>query len=114
MAMEKNGQLVNILKTYQSELLEGWLSGLLSRTVRRDTAAENEMRAQAARFIPMLIKAVEKSSSENIDAAAWDDVRQLLSDISQSRVRQGFSPIETAIFIFSLIEPLVSFLRSSL
>src|SRR3569833_2540034 len=114
MAMEKNGQLVNILKTYQSELLEGWLSGLLSRTVRRDKAAENEMRDQAARFIPLLIKAVEKSSSVNIVAAAWDDVRQLLSDISQSRVRQGFTPIETANFIFSLKEPLFSYLRTAL
>jgi len=38
----------------------------------------------------------------------------MLTDISQTRVRQGFSSIETASFIFALKDPLFSYLRQSL
>jgi len=114
MATQKNVQLANILRTHQNELLDSWLNDLLSRTVRRDKAAESEIREQAGRFIPLLAKAVEKGQTESIDTAAWDEVRQLLSDISQSRVRQGFSSIETAQFIFSLKDPLFVYLRTAL
>lgn len=114
MTMEKSGQLAKILRTYQNELLEGWLSGMLSHTVRRDKAAESEFREQASRFIPVLLKAVEKSQTFDINTPEWEEVRQLLSDISRSRVRQGFNPIETANFIFSLKDPLFAYLRTAL
>jgi rsbT co-antagonist protein RsbR len=41
----------------------------------------------------------------------WSAVRELLGQFSRSRALQGFTPSETATFIFSLKEPLFALLR---
>lgn len=109
----KSTHLAAVVSKYQDQLLEGWLAGLTSR-VRRDKTATADLQVQAKQFLPLLAAALEKTSSTNIDEAGWADVRQLLSEISHSRVRQGFTPIETATFIFSLKQPIFELLRNSL
>ncbi|HKP66071.1 MAG TPA: STAS domain-containing protein, partial [Casimicrobiaceae bacterium] len=44
----------------------------------------------------------------------WSDARDLLREISRSRATQGFSPSETASFVFSLKQPIFDMLRSEL
>lgn len=114
MSTEKTTQLAKIITQYESELLEGWLSGLMTRMIRRDKNAEAELRQQATRFLPMLVGAINNSKSNDIEGAAWDDTRHMLTEISQARVRQGFSSIETASFIFALKDPLFAYLRKEL
>jgi rsbT co-antagonist protein RsbR len=112
MSRETTGTLANVIRNNQQALLEGWLEGMLSRVVRRDRGAEAELRDQAARFLPLVAGAVEKGGNYDIDTPAWGEVRSLLGEISQSRLRQGFSPVETATFVFSLKEPLFKLLRT--
>ena len=107
-------QLAHIITEHHTPLLEGWLADLIAKLMRRDKIAENELRQQAAQFLPLLAGALDASGSFDIEARAWDDTRQLLSEISQARVRQGYSPIDTASFVFSLKEPLFSYLRTAL
>jgi len=114
MSHENAVQLASTIAKYQHELLDGWLSGLMARMVRRDKGAEAELRQQAARFLPLLVQSLEKSTGNDIEGAAWDDTRHMLTEISQARVRQGFSSIETASFIFALKEPLFGYLRTAL
>jgi rsbT co-antagonist protein RsbR len=114
MSNENSLQLAAIINAHEAELLEGWLSGLMSRMIRRDKNAEAELRQQAKRFLPLLVHAIEKGGSADIEAAAWDDARHMLTEISQARVRQGFSSIETASFIFALKDPLFAYLRIAL
>jgi len=114
MSQATTGHLARIFGDNQDALLEGWLSGMLSRMVRRDKNAEAELRQQAARFIPLLIKALDKGQTYDIDQPSWAELRHLLGDISAARVRQGFSPTETATFVFALKEPLFALLRSAL
>ncbi len=115
MSIEKSLQLGNIITQYEGALLEGWLSGLMARMLRRDKSAETELRQQAARFLPMVAQALEKAGGNiDIEAGGWDEVRHALTEISQARVRQGFSSIETANFIFSLKDPLFQYLRTAL
>ncbi len=114
MSDDKNQQLAAIITAHQRELLDGWLSGLMSRMIRRDKTAEAELRQQAERFLVLLAQALQKADNGDIESAAWDDARHMLTEISQARVRQGFSSIETASFIFSLKEPLFAYLRSEM
>ncbi|WP_151636152.1 STAS domain-containing protein [Noviherbaspirillum aerium] len=108
------GHLAKVLTSNSEQLLSGWLNGMLSRMVRRDKASEGETAQQASRFIALLAAAVAEGKSYDINAPVWGDVKALLSDISLARVRQGFSPIETATFVFSLKEPLFALLRTEL
>jgi rsbT co-antagonist protein RsbR len=114
MSMATTGQLAKILNDNQESLLEEWLGGMLSRMVRRDKAAEADIRQHATRFIPLVVKAIEKGQGYEFDSPAFADVRAQLAEMSAARVRQGFSPTETATFIFALKEPLFALLRSTL
>ncbi|UOD31091.1 STAS domain-containing protein [Massilia violaceinigra] len=114
MSNDKSTQLALIITKFEHELLEVWLSGLMTRMIRRDKNAEAELRQQATRFLPLLVQALERGATIDIEGAAWDDTRHMLTEISQARVRQGFSSIETASFIFALKEPLFAYLRTAL
>ena len=109
----KSTHLAAVVSQYQEQLLDSWLAGLVSPQ-RRDRNTTTDFRAQAGQFLPLLAKTLEATGSTNIEAAGWSDVRQLLTEISQSRVRQGLTPIETANFIFSLKKHIFELLRNKL
>jgi rsbT co-antagonist protein RsbR len=108
------GHLANVIAKYSETLHQGWLDTMLSRTVRRDKAAESQMPQEATRFLSTLQSTLATAQDHDINTAAWNDVRAVLSDISIIRVQQGFTPIETATFVFSLKEPLFALLRTEL
>nr|WP_314621624.1 STAS domain-containing protein [uncultured Noviherbaspirillum sp.] len=103
-----------ILIDHQTALLEGWLATLVARLGRHETAVESEFRNQATRFLLLLGNAINIAGCSEIDSAAWTGTRQLLEEISANRVRQGYSSIETANFVFSLKEPITAYLQNEL
>ena len=105
------GLLAKVFRQNDAVLLESWLDGMFSRQVRRDKAGEAETRLQASRLIQLIASAAEQGATLDINTPAWGEVRQLLAEISGSRVRQGFSPTETATFVFSIKEPLFKAMR---
>lgn len=110
----ETSRLGDIILNHQAELLEGWVSTLVARTGRREAIAESELRQLASRFLGLVANAVNSAGTDNIDGSAWQEARQLLSEISATRVRQGYSSIETATFVFSLKEPLNVYLQAEL
>ena len=110
----ETSHLGQIILKHQAELLEGWVSTLVARTGRREASAENELRQQASRFLGLVANASNSAGTDSIDGSAWQEARQLLSEISATRVRQGYSSIETANFVFSLKEPLNTYLEAEL
>ena len=66
---------------------------------------EAELQTQCKAFLAAL-KSAMATGSDDVDSEAYGPVRDLLSDVSRSRAIQGFSPSETAVFVFSLKEPL--------
>lgn len=105
--------LGRIISENQSALLSVWITDLLSK-IRRDKASESELREQAVQFLSALSQTLQTTVDLKIETGAWAEIRQLLTEISQTRARQGFTPIETANFVFSLKEPLFTYLRSAL
>ncbi|MGZ3182115.1 MAG: STAS domain-containing protein [Telluria sp.] len=114
MSATTTGFLASVLTAHQQALLDGWLEGMLSRLVRRDKAGEAEVRAHAARFISLVAQAAGKGGNYDINTSAWSEVRQQLAELSATRVRQGYTPTETAIFVFALKEPLFALLRKEI
>ena len=110
----ETSRLGDIILNHQTELLEGWVSTLVARTGRREASAESELRQLASRFLSLVANAINSAGTDSIDGSGWQEARQLLSEISASRVRQGYSSIETANFVFSLKEPLNVYLQAEL
>lgn len=107
-------RLPQLLNEQEPAILEAWVSQQQAgQTARLDPVSEREVRAQSRAFLVAFRQAVSTSLFDDIHADAWADVRDLLSEISQTRAQQGFSPTETATFIFSLKQPLFAHLRHS-
>lgn len=110
MLVEAN-RLGNIILSYHAQLLEGWLASLVVRISRREDAIDAEIRQQASRFLMLVGNSINSDGIKDIDSAGWAETRNLLGQISANRVRQGYSSIETANFVFSLKEPLTAHLQ---
>jgi rsbT co-antagonist protein RsbR len=110
--MSHNGEtrLPEILRQHEPALLAAWLQEQQAATPEVRVKAA-ELRAQCAEFLGHLRKAVEGHDLGTIDGPQWAEVRDLLGDVSRSRGLQGFSPSETATFVFSLKKPLFELLR---
>jgi rsbT co-antagonist protein RsbR len=73
---------------------------------------ENELREQSREFLVLMQAATEGGSLTQIDGSNWAATRDFLNRASRTRAQQGFSPSETATFVFSLKQPLFNRLRS--
>jgi rsbT co-antagonist protein RsbR len=101
------------LREQREQLLTTWVGAQLAAPgVRTDLISEGELRTESDRFLVALTHAVaQDSAGASIDGDAWTEVRELLVALSRSRATQGFSPSETATFIFSFKQPLFDELR---
>jgi rsbT co-antagonist protein RsbR len=105
--------LRDVVAKHESEILGDWLERqLAATTLRRDLLDNDELREQSRRFLTLLRRGLEES--EDGVGGAWEEARKLLAEISASRAVGGFSPSETATFVFSLKEPLFRLLQQQL
>ena len=79
--------------------------------IRRRAAETDEL---ARRFLDEFRRGEEIAQFDDIQAAEWQPMRELLEDLSRDRAVQGHSASETAIFVLSLKEPLFALLREDL
>jgi rsbT co-antagonist protein RsbR len=116
MSPERKNRIAEIMAHHEKELLGSWMEQQLKSVAsRRDLVNEAELREQSRQFLKLAREAAAAGGNvEDIDSAAWAPVRELLGNLSQSRARLGFSPLETALFVFSLKEPLFTLLRQTL
>ena len=101
-----------VLKNNEKTILSGWLSELATSTRRSDLMSDAELKQQATELLRLLSEAVETSS--DIESEPFTPVREFLKDIAKSRMTDGFTPSETAMFILSLKEPIFNALRDLL
>jgi rsbT co-antagonist protein RsbR len=103
--MGQNRQMADEIRSRQDEILKEWISyQLAALTLRRDLLKESELREASRRFLELFAEAFANSADSA--APAWKPVKDYLAEISRSRALQGFSPSETATFVFSLKQPL--------
>jgi rsbT co-antagonist protein RsbR len=115
MARNAGSRVVEILDKHERELLNAWIdTQLKAPTTRRDLNQESHVREQSRDFLRRLRTAATQGGLEDVDTAAWEPVREQLQMLSIERARQGFTPAETAMFVFSLKEPLFARLRQEL
>jgi rsbT co-antagonist protein RsbR len=106
--------ILRLIDRHYQRLLSDWLT-CQRRDIRYSGAQpEAEAASLARRFLDQLRAGVGIAQLDNIEAPEWQPVREVLEDLSRDRAVQGFSPTETATFIFSLKEPLFRLLREEL
>lgn len=107
------GRLGNTLARHEDDILQAWLAHQGSQATAR-AAGQAELRHQSATFLGALRDALQRDTSGNLQSSEWDEVRRLLSSLSNSRARQGASPTDTAMFVFSLKQALFAVLQTEM
>ncbi len=109
--MRSNG-LAQIVETSENEILNEWLGKLKEAgATSAGRMSVQDLTAQCHQFLKALKAALP--SGTDINGDAYSEIRALLDHISRSRALQGYSPSETATFIFSLKEPLFNKLNAA-
>jgi len=100
------GQVTStLLEAHEAEILTGWIARLRAAgALQTGRLSESELTSQCREFLTQLRGAL--ASGADIDHPAYAGVREQLASISASRAQQGFSPRDTAVFVFSLKQPL--------
>lgn len=112
MNTNKPNGIADIFSRYEQPILADWLREQLSAlSARQDLISETELRRQSAEFLSIFTPACRAGSLTDITTPEWRPVLDYLAGVSRSRANLGFSPSETATFVFSLKQPLFARLR---
>jgi len=90
-----------------------WMAQLEALTVRTNVVSKDQLRRHCQQFLTAFANATRSGELNNVEHRSWDEVRDLLDDISTSRAKAGSTPSETATFVFSFKQPLFLRLRQA-
>lgn len=101
---------LDAIKAQRQQLLEEWTRDLEEKGATRNLK-EQELQQQTHEFLQLLISSMETRTGENISTTGWDEIRQFLEKLSNSRALLGHDSHQTAYFIFALKGPLFTLLQ---
>jgi rsbT co-antagonist protein RsbR len=106
-------ELADIIARNEEQIRTEWLRDMAKSLQRGDLMSKTELDEQSKALLLSVVKGV-KSDSNDLSGPGWGGARELLQQISASRARQGFSPVEVATFVLSLKQPIFSAVRRDL
>jgi rsbT co-antagonist protein RsbR len=107
--MEKN--TVEILKEQKSKVLDLW--------VVKQKEAEgyfniDDQFSDSQELVDAFVASLDTTTLDDVNSRGFDKVNEVLMGISVSRAKQGFSPRETGIYLFSFKEAVLEVLSENL
>jgi rsbT co-antagonist protein RsbR len=105
-------RISELIQEFQADIGAEWVAQLETQILRHTAVSKEQLRAHCQQFLSAFASATRSGELDSIDHRSWDEVRDLLSEISVTRAKAGSSPSETAIFIFSLKQALFAHLRA--
>ncbi|MCE4226505.1 STAS domain-containing protein [Methylobacterium sp. C25] len=110
MSMDGAEVLSRTVTQDEAAILEAWLASLREgASLQSGRIREAELQTQAKTVFGQLREALE--GGLDADGGSFAPLRETLGEISRSRAIQGFTPTDTANFIFALKEPIFESLR---
>jgi rsbT co-antagonist protein RsbR len=115
MTVATESRIGDLIQRHEQAILADWLKAQqAASTLRGDLLNESDLREQCKSFLAALKTAALGDGLEHLDGAHWVEVKEILADLSRARALAGFSPSETATFVFSLKQPLFARLSAEL
>ena len=103
--------LSSLIEDKQTEVLARWRELLTVGGGAGGRIKDAELQKQCRDFLGALARGLAAGAT-SIAEEGFTPARELLGEVSRSRATQGFTPTETATFVFSLKEPLFEQLRA--
>jgi len=105
-------RISQIIQEHEADIGAEWMAQLEALTVRSNVVAKEQLRKHCQQFLTAFAKGTRGGELQNMEHRSWDEVRDLLAEISSSRAKGGSTPSETATFVFSLKQPLFTRLNA--
>jgi len=106
-------RISQLIQDHQAEIGAEWVAQLEALTVRSSVVSREQLRGHCQQFLSAFTVATRAGELQNIEHRSWDEVRDLLSEISSTRAKGGSTPSDTASFVFSLKQPLFAHLQTA-
>ncbi|HEV7499132.1 MAG TPA: STAS domain-containing protein [Vicinamibacteria bacterium] len=114
MTEDPKNALAAVITRAEKDILDEWVKLQLgAESHRSDLLTEKDVREQSQRFLSALRSAVSRGTADT-RGPEWAEARDVLTELARGRAVQGFSPSETATFVFSLKQPIFARIRSEL
>lgn len=100
--MKSRLTLAQFLKEKRDHILDAWrenIRAMADRTFELMTVAQFD--EQARSFVTEFVTAISSENYEDVTRPEYKNLLTMLSKISATRAEQGFTPMETAVFIMS-------------
>ncbi|MCW3075797.1 MAG: positive regulator of sigma-B [Bacteroidetes bacterium] len=106
---------IKIFQKKKAAILEKWLTLQLEEDgLREDLMSNADLRIQSEELLSSLIDNLSDSNIDQPQSSDFETVIEILSSISISRAKQGYTPRETGSFIYSLKEALLKTLSEEM
>jgi len=105
--------LVEIVSSNVDSIRKQWIAAMSDSAQRADLISKSEMQEQCGAILEAIVEGLKTSGSANVSSPGWDGARELLREVSASRARQGFSPVDVATFVLSLKQAIFSVIRTA-
>ena len=106
-------KIPNVLQQAEDAIISEWMQELASSGRRADSLIKStDLKAECVQFM-QLFRPAMSSGDGDPTSPTWGGVRDFLADISRSRGTRGFTPSQTASFVFALKPALLSRLQGA-
>jgi rsbT co-antagonist protein RsbR len=111
----KTNESIGVLQSKKHKILDSWIEfQMADESLRDDLMGNDALRTQSAELLDSLVDNLKEENIDDPKNASFDGVIDILSGISISRAKQGFSPRETGLYIFSLKDALLKILYQNI
>jgi rsbT co-antagonist protein RsbR len=108
-------EAIKVLQRKKKNILETWMKLQLSdEALREDLMSNEDLRSQSEELLNSLIDLLTDANIDDPKSDQFEPVTDILTAVSISRARQGFTPRETGIYVFSLRDALMNVLQQEL
>ncbi|HEU5437181.1 MAG TPA: STAS domain-containing protein [Telluria sp.] len=107
-------RISQLIQEQEAAIGAEWLAQLEALTMRGNVVSKEQLRNHCNQFLKAFVNALRSGSLDTVEHRSWDEVRDLLAEISSTRAKTGSTPSETATFVFSFKQPLFAHLTAGL
>jgi rsbT co-antagonist protein RsbR len=108
-------EAIKVFQKKRKGIFESWIKfQLADDSLREDLMTNDDLRIQSDELLSVFISNLSDDNIDNPKSPDFEPVTDILSSISISRAKQGFTPRETGAYVFSLKEALIDVLQQEI
>lgn len=112
--MSTNNNLQKTIAARADDITAQWQELQAPLQQRMSPAEQKDTEQKSRQFMEALNTAMRDGGVGDLSGSHWAPVKEILTDLSVNRAKAGYTPSDTATFVFSLKQPLFTNLQKEL